>query len=268
MNPYYEAAFREYRNGGDGMVRAILAGLGGISVLVFGFISGESSCIFVCLILSVFYFIAAVGSFQRIKKAREEKALSEKEQIEFEKKLCEIKTQMISPVCTEEYFFWLDNHCLKWYPRIHTVKPWKIVSVEINRILFYKQFGEIITETVGSGGHSSYSIITGFHGKVNPVKISTTVHDSRTTQLFYDDGIQDAVLVLTYDDFIVLKKLIPEKDYAVVDAVRIAKATNESVSARNEALEDRIAKLERLFEKKLITEDEYQRKRNDLLDEI
>ena len=75
---------------------------------------------------------------------------------------------------------------------------------------------EKLSETVGNGGESKFSIIIGWNGKRMPINIYTTVNDRKHTQLFYEQNNKDYVLTLEYDDFHKLKKLIPEKDYEIV----------------------------------------------------
>lgn len=137
---------------------------------------------------------------------------------------------------------------------------YKVIEIPLNKIMFYRQVGEVYTTVSGSGGESSFSPVTGFHGKINPIKIESEVHDERSTQLFYDDGTKDCVLVLQYNDYYTLRKLFPYKDFQVV---------TESLSTTvQDEIELKLAKLKNLHDKKLISDEEYANKKKDILNGI
>ena len=163
------------------------------------------------------------------------------------------------------YNMWVSNGCLNWFSRRIYERPYKTVSVPLDRVLYYKQYGDLYTSVSGSGGQSSFSIITGFHGKIEPIKISTEVKDNRSTQLFYDDGEKDCILVFPYDGFTLLKRLIPDKDYAVVEALRI-ETLKKTMSA--ESLEAKLTTLDELRKANIISETEYASKRSEVLSEF
>lgn len=134
-------------------------------------------------------------------------------------------------------------------------------SIPIDKIMFYRQIGSVYTTTTGSGGESAFSPITGFHGKINPIKIESQVHDERTTQLFYDDGTRDQVMIFQDKDYYVLRKLLPQKDYQVVT---ISEATNNQPEDEYQRLE----KLNKLHKSGLISDEDYQKKKEEILNNI
>lgn len=134
-------------------------------------------------------------------------------------------------------------------------------SIPIDRIMFYRQIGSVYTTTTGSGGESAFSPITGFHGKINPIKIESQVHDERTTQLFYDDGTRDQVVIFQDKDYYALRKLLPQKDYQVVT---ISEATNN----QSEDEYQRLEKLNKLHKSGLISDEDYQKKKDEILNNI
>ena len=87
---------------------------------------------------------------------------------------------------------------------------WKLISIPISQIMGYRQTGSVYTTVSGSGGGSSYSPITGFHGKINPVEITSKVHDTRMTQIYYGNS---KTVNLEEKDYFVVRRLIPEKDH-------------------------------------------------------
>ncbi len=138
---------------------------------------------------------------------------------------------------------------------------WILKSVPIDSIMFYRQIGAIYTTTTGSGGESAFSPITGFHGKINPIIIESQVHDERTTQLFYDDGIKDQIIIFQDKDYYILRKLLPQKDYQVVT---LSDATKDKVDDEFQRLE----KLNKLHKGGLISDEDYLKKKEEILNNI
>ena len=177
------------------------------------------------------------------------------------------------------HHIWIKDNILYLFPTIlhgtfdnHTGDPrhtwhvgtneWKLISVPIDRIMFYRQIGSVYTTTTGSGGHSSFSPITGFHGKINPIEIKSMVHDERTTQIFYDGGISDRVLVLEDKDYYVLRKLIPKKDYQIVT---ISESVNEPKSTDEF---ERLKKINEMHKAGLISDSDFEQKKAEILNNI
>lgn len=176
------------------------------------------------------------------------------------------------------YHIWVENNALHFFPSTRYVtsdfgSPTRMEDnrikhtvIPFDKILCYRQIGEVYTTVEGSGGESTYSLFTGVHGKINPVKITTEVHDKRTTQLFYDDGTKDVAWVFRHDDFYTFKKLLPEKDYDVVNALIIEKA--EAKQPRMQSVQQRLATLKDLYEQELITKEEFENKRAEIISEL
>lgn len=133
--------------------------------------------------------------------------------------------------------------------------------VPLEKIMFYRQIGTVYTTTSGSGGESAFSPITGFHGKINPIKIESQIHDERTTQLFYDDGTRDSIIIFQEKDYYVLRKLLPQKDYQIVT---ISEATNN----QSEDEFQRLEKLNKLYKSGLISDEDYKKKKEEILNNI
>ncbi len=179
------------------------------------------------------------------------------------------------------HYIWTKDNMLYFFPTgqdgnydNHTGEPrqmhkynigineWKLISVPIDKIMFYRQIGSVYTTTTGSGGHSSFSPITGFHGKINPIEIKSRVHDERTTQIFYDDGTTDKIVVLDDKDYYVLRKLIPKKDYQIVtisESVSESKSTDEF---------ERLKKINEMHKAGLISDSDFEQKKAEILGNI
>lgn len=169
-----------------------------------------------------------------------------------------------------KYYIWLDDGILKYFPAptdgksstgngYYKLSESKFIvnEIPVDRILFYKQVGEVYTTVSGSGGNSSFSLMTGFHGKINPVNITSNVHDERSTQLFYDDGNKDCVLVFAMEDYYTLRRILEEKDYEFVNR---SKAFENNFSSADE-----IRKFKSLLDDGIITVEEFEKKKKQLL---
>lgn len=181
-------------------------------------------------------------------------------------------------ITSMKHYVWIKNETLYLFPTFNskifqtscsnhqseyslTSSDFTLKSILIDKIMFYRQIGSVYTTTTGSGGESAFSPITGFHGKINPIKIESQVHDERTTQLFYDDGNRDQVMIFQDKDYYVLRKLLPQKDYQVVT---ISEATNNQSGDEYQRLE----KLNKLYKSGLISDEDYQKKKDDILSDI
>ena len=165
---------------------------------------------------------------------------------------------------------WIEDDALYLFPRDarRVGERYTLDMIPINEILYYKQFGYVTSEVTGSGGGSSYSPLTGFHGKVNPIEISTQIVDKRTTRLFclWDDDPQDVdTLVFQHDDFEILKLLLPDKDSAIVEQMRIHEL-GQSPTAKD--VKSRLRLLKEIHEGGDISDEEYQQMRAQLLQGI
>ena len=159
---------------------------------------------------------------------------------------------------TSTYYVWVENNNFYCFPcRAFKGAVYGIKSIAVEKIHFYKQSGDLITETYGSGGGSNGN------GRTSPISVNTYVSDSRKTELFYNDEGYEQVLVFAHDDFVQLKLLLPDKGYNFVESLKISKASKEQNT--DIAIEDKLRKLNSLFESSLITEIEYETKRKELL---
>lgn len=138
--------------------------------------------------------------------------------------------------------------------------------IPINKIRYYVQGGEIISKTKGSGGGSTYSIINGWNGKIKPINISTEIEDTKHTSLYFEnENGKEILLTFNYDDFHKFKKLIPRKDYEIVQ-----KSYNnpevEVKQVNTDVIKIKLQELKELRNQDLITDSEYESTRAKLLD--
>lgn len=99
------------------------------------------------------------------------------------------------------------------------------------------------------------------------IKTVENKHDSRISVICYKDG--DSMVTRKFHGFHVYDfflKHVPEKDLLYIQAHN--KTSDTDAKSTNMDIEERLAKLKNLYDKKLIEADEYEKKRNEILDSI
>lgn len=162
----------------------------------------------------------------------------------------------------------------------NVIEPYLFAMViPISQICFYRIEGDMYTETNvtgGGGGGSSISgaivggVIAGNTGAVigsrkknDPISSNTIVHDSRTLVLYYyknRDDLQMQTLKMTIDSYSSLLSIIPNKEHAYV----VGKGTDLE-KANNSDIINKLKTLKELREQNLITDNEYNTKKDEIL---
>ena len=175
-------------------------------------------------------------------------------------------------------------------------------SIPLNDIEYFAMSGQKYTTTEISGGGGNIggtsipgAIVGGMvagetgavigsrkKGTIEPVKSYTSVHDERDCYIKFkkEDGTLDEVVCKHNDRYVEsrkqlvnaaelfydsLKKVIPEKEYAYILA-----STNIQEDTQVEAndIEERLLQAKNLLDKGLITQEEYEAKREDILKDM
>lgn len=162
-----------------------------------------------------------------------------------------------------EYLMWCTEQCLCWFPRQISVgeENFKLVQIPKDQIYFYVESGDVNTIVNGTGGHSSYSFLTGFHGKINPINISTTIQDTRCIQLYYKENNTDCRFDLSFEDLNYLRRILPGKDYESV--ARSQASAPHTTSEKTTS--DKLKELSDMLANGLITQQEYDEARRSLV---
>lgn len=162
-----------------------------------------------------------------------------------------------------EYLMWCTEQCLCWFPRQISVgeENFKLVQIPKDQIYFYVESGDVNTIVNGTGGHSSYSFLTGFHGKINPIEISTTIQDTRCIQLYYKENNTDCRFDLSFEDLNYLRRILPGKDYESV--ARSQASAPHTTSEKTTS--DKLKELSDMLANGLITQQEYDEARRSLV---
>lgn len=147
---------------------------------------------------------------------------------------------------------------------------WLRHNIRLSDISYFSREGETYTETKISGGESTgpnlggaivggiiaggVGAIIGGQSKTAPIKSETIVHDTRKTILVYNKG----QLNFAPEDYNVLLKLIPEKELSVVQQRRAESKEPKGVA-------DSLRELKSLLDEGLITREEYDVKKGEIL---
>lgn len=155
-------------------------------------------------------------------------------------------------------------------------KEYSKYSIPLSDILYFSREGEVYTETKisgGDGGGASIGgaiagaiiagapgAIIGSRGKTNPIKSETIKHDTRKTVLV----CKNRTWSFAQEDYNAFIQLIPDKELSVVQAKRAA----ESAQPKEKSATDRLRELKSMLDSELITQDEYDVKRAEILRKI
>ena len=204
------------------------------------------------------------------------------------------------------YYIWKDNGKLNFYPANLSNKDtgYELKTISLNEILFYESTGERYHETkiTGGGGHkvsvagavvgnalggTAGAVLLGSKG-ANPVKSKDVVHDNRSVGIRLTN---QQVLYFVFSDLSVFKLVIPDKDASTltlnkVDSGRVnsdttpiveGKVVQTSLSTNTQhekivgstnplSVADEIMKFKKLCDDGIITLEEFEKKKKQLLE--
>lgn len=155
-------------------------------------------------------------------------------------------------------------------------------TIPIEAIQYFTKEGDVQYTTKisgGGGGGSSISgavvggiiagntgAIVGSRKKIAPITSITEEHDTTKTILkFFDKSELKTIVFRGFQVYDFLLKMIPEKDLL---SVQIQASQNAQPTTNNQNICEKIRVIKNLFEEGLITEKEYNEKRQDLLNQI
>jgi len=147
----------------------------------------------------------------------------------------------------------------------------------LDKIAYFKEDGEYHRDLKVSGGGtnlflSQSTLVRGSY--TDKVKSETVVTDTRYTKILLTNN---KTIDLTFDSYEKIKRIMPEKEYDVVDAINenkiisggsVAMPAVTSAKSNSDDSMEKFEKLKKLFENGLISQEEYDQKRKDLLDSM
>lgn len=207
---------------------------------------------------------------------------------------CFFKKNDISPKCIYSFtecfndelkiagcFIWKDDKYLNICDTIIR----NGIKIKLDQIKYYRMIGDkYVTTQVSGGGGGGTSIagaviggiiaggagaVIGSRKSVEPIQITSSEDDDRTVLIYSKD--QTKILKFCDEIYEVLLELLPEKEYEIV--INSAKQVPvQPVISNNSTdyvdMRSKLKQLKAMFEEDLITEEEYNRKRQELLGKI
>lgn len=161
----------------------------------------------------------------------------------------------------------------------------KINSIPVNQIEYFSKRGEVFRENKisgGGGGGSSIGgavaggliageagAVIGSRKKVNEIKSELITHDTRETFVNYFVGNERHSLFFDDSAFQTFNDLIPEKEFSIINAVKSSELIKNQISANDQkSVTDQLRELAKLRDDGIITENEFNEKKKQLLDKI
>lgn len=202
-----------------------------------------------------------------------------KDNIPNNRKVCHIVINNIDIDFGDSCFVWKDDK----YLNICNTVIRNGIKIKISNIKYYRITGDkyVTTEVTGGGGGGSSikgavmgGIIAGEAGAIigsrkpiESVKSNSAVHDEQNVLIYSDDLTQ--VLKFNSNIYKILLDIFPEKEYgSVINTIQQA-PTPQQLSAitdnSNTDIKSKLKELKSMFEEDLITEEEYNSKRQELL---
>lgn len=161
----------------------------------------------------------------------------------------------------------------------------KLYSIPVEQIEYFSKSGDVFREnkiTGGGGGGSTIGgavvggLIAGEVGaviasrkKVNEIKSELITHDTRETFLNYFDNGERHSLFFDIDAYQIFNDWIPEKEYNIVNTVKSSEIIkNQIIISSQKSVTDQLRELAKLRDDGIITENEFNEKKKQLLDKI
>lgn len=266
---------------------------------------GTLSILYIILIVAIIF--APNQSNKLIEKsAAEENALNEvreqyrviKQQVSISEKakvITYLKASAKSPIRLangdHQMYIWKFEDTIHFFPCIpETVRSISIADlgikeIPISQIEYFSKQGEIFRESKisgGGGGGSSIGgavaggliageagAIIGSRKKVNEIKSELITHDTRETFLNYFDNDERHSLFFNADAHQIFTDLMPEKEFNIVSALKSSEIIKNQINSDSKkSVTDQLRELAKLRDDGIITENEFNEKKKQLLDKI
>jgi hypothetical protein len=189
-------------------------------------------------------------------------------------------------------YFWKSDDCLYFYPTIDCIETnrwrlsnieFKIATIRIDEIQYFQRVSKVFSEkkiSGGGGGGSSIGnailggaiagpvgAIIASRKKIDPIKIEKTTNVVKSCILCYFRNGFGYLVSFDYDDYKVFNEYIPDKEYYFVkDNTKINTNLKESIQETN--VIQKIRELGNLKDEGLITQEEFDEKKKELLKKV
>ena len=142
----------------------------------------------------------------------------------------------------------------------------KITTISLDSILYYEETGQLYRHAIVSGGESRFDALT--EATVSePIKTNIVSEDYRVVELTYKNQDGEIVsLQFEHDAYEIFKRIMPMKDMRKIKSLKTVEA--KTPKKRSSSAKKQLKQLNELKEEGLITEEEYTKRREKILDSI
>ena len=152
------------------------------------------------------------------------------------------------------------------YERIPDVSTAQLITIPLKSILYYEERGDLYQHAIVSGGGSRYDALTDATVS-EPIKTQIVSEDYRIVELtFKNQEGEIESLEFEHDAYEVFKKVMPMKDIRKIQSLKAVQS--KTSPKRPSSVKKQIKQLNELKEEGLITEEEYAKRREKILDSI
>lgn len=191
-----------------------------------------------------------------------------------------------SVIARAKQYIWLENNELCFFPAEATgrERDYSIYKIKTKDIEYWNTRGEVFRENkiTGGGGQVGGSSVTGAviggviaggagaiigsrkKGKIEPIKSELVTHDTREMFLNYFVEGKKHSLFFKFEDRNVFSKIIPEKEFYKVSNQQLIK----NINLNKKSIPETIKELNGLMKEGLITQEEFNTKKRELLSRI
>lgn len=175
-----------------------------------------------------------------------------------------------------------DSYINRYLGKTDLIHELSYNEIPVSDIQYYSKEGDVQYTTKisgGGGGGSSISgavvggliagetgAVIGSRQKVQEVTSETVKHDSRRTLIrYYKDKQINVISYVGFEVYDYLLKKIPEKDLLTI---QLEKKPVVREKQSSDSIKDKLETIKQLYENDLITKEEYEQKRNEILSKI
>ena len=173
-----------------------------------------------------------------------------------------------------------DNKLVIYPTNVKSDDDFSIIKINLDDIEYFTVEGEKYYEQKITGGGSTgiqyggaalgyliagdAGMVLGGQRKVNDIKSSTVKHDNRKVKLSYFVNKKRCALYFMLTDLEFFQDNMPDKDYSVVSENK----KNKYIKKDEISSKDKLKELKDMLDNDLITKEEYEKKKNKILDEM
>lgn len=190
------------------------------------------------------------------------------------------------------HYLWIDGEVLKIFPMAESHKMYftssiskpdisklQLRTIPIESILYFEEVGELRKyTTVSGGGYSFKGALAGYLiaddvgaiiGSRKPIKSEVVSEDDRKVELIYKNELNEVEnLEFGHEAYEALKQLVPSKELKRIINLKVSDSSELPTQIQPQSIKEKLKQLKELHEEGLVTEEEFLKKKQKLLDTL